>query len=162
MACKNSLFCIYHQQKKGVTDKFRYSIPSEEIILPEDLLYKIYKSYFTFHVLKELQNYDPQGDFSNIDPSFGININSLTRDYRLINEHNLWDFFKRNPYIKGFEDYERLILYNYYNSRFSVVFQPYYTYNGHGFHRTNLPTFRTNMGIIEYIANNGWFKYIMS
>ena len=160
-ACKNSAFCTYHQQTKGVTDKFRYSIPNEEIALPEELVNHVYKMYFTNHVLKELSNYDPQGDFSNVDPKFGINVDSITRDYRLISEHNLWNFFIRNEMVKTPEDYEKFILYSYISPHFSQVFKRYYTYNGQGFHRTNIPTFRMNMRILEYIANNGWFKYIM-
>ena len=121
--------------------------------------------YFTNHVLKELSNYDPQGDFSNINPIFGINIDSLTRDYYLVREHNLWEIFRRFKLTYN-HDYIEFILYR--NGRldiyrrFSLAFKNYYTYAGQGFHITNVPDFRKNMRTIEYIANNGWFKYIMN
>jgi len=161
IACKNSRFCMYHEPDKGVINKFRYSIPNESIYLPEDIVNHIYKMYFTNHVLKELANYDPQGDFSNIDPKFGINVQSITRDYRLVCDNNLWHFFIRNPYVKNPIEYEKFITHSYHSPRFSLVFKRHYTYNGLGWHKTNLTTFRMNMSTLEYIANNGWFKYIM-
>ena len=149
--CENSAFCIYHQPN-GSANKFRYSFEPSEILLPEEMINHIYKMYFTNHVLKELANYDPQGDFSNIDVNLHpfLNISFLTRDYEIIRKYKLWSLFRRTQLAGNKRDY----------TLFTPFFNSYYS--GFNSFRINHNTLIVNMGIFEYIANNGWFKYIMN
>jgi len=159
-ACKNSVYCTQHKPEDSCS-KFKYSISSELVtdytkILPDDILNHIYKLYFTSHVLEELKKYDPQGDFSRVpmsNKSF-----SLERDYQLVSEHNLWHFLIRNKELNndsGKYKYRSL----YFNNKFWKVIGPYYTV---GYILRHMDVFEFNMKILEYIANNGWFKYIMN
>jgi hypothetical protein len=163
-ACKNSAFCFHHQQT-GKCTKFTFPIPKDNIQLPDDMVHHVYKMYFTHHVLAELKNYDPQGDFSNIDTTLdcSINLDSLTRDYRLVCDNNLWYWFRRNKLInKNKYGYTKFVFDHYLAIPFNHVFKRYYTRDGLGTLMINVHTFKVNMEILEYIANNGWFKYIMS
>jgi hypothetical protein len=164
--CANSVFCTHHKPQ-GSCMKFKYPIPTDLgvdyiKILPEELITHIYKMYFNSHVLEELKNYDPQGDFTRIDTSLDLNINieHLERDYRLVCEHNLWDLFKRN-HITSDHGYTRFLFLG-SSMQFRKAFVPHYTRHGYGYCMINLRIFTVNMKILEYIANNGWFKYIMT
>jgi len=182
-ACKNSAFCVHHKIKNAY-NKFKYNIPLHPADcdthtyththtytdyidrLPEELLHKIYKTYFTAHVLKELSYYDPQGDFSNIDKDLysylvRFSIPNIERDYRLVCDHDLWDIFRRS---KTSHDYLDVLVGAHTSEchrKFQRYFKPLYT-NGYGFIVIHRASFITNMRILEYIANNGWFKFIMA
>ena len=153
-ACKNSAYCGQHKPE-SCSSKFNYSISSELVtdymnILPDDIIHHIYKMYFTSHVLEEFKKYDSQGDFSRVPMKNKTPV--LKRDYRLVSEHNLWHLFRRN---RDLNVYRNLL----YNPKFHFIFSPYYT---NGYMYINMDRFEMNMRTIEYIANNGWFKYIMS
>jgi hypothetical protein len=156
-ACKNSVYCTQHKPEDSCS-KFKYSISNELVtdytkILPDDIIRNIYKMYFTSNVLEELKKYDPQGDFSRVPIMNKTPL--LERDYQLVREHNLWHFFIRNPEIyKASTNYRSLL----YNPKFRSIFYPYYIL---GYTYINMDIFQMNMLTIEYIANNGWFKYIM-
>ena len=158
-ACKDSVYCSQHIPE-DYSSKFRYSINSELVtdymkILPEDILHNIYKMYFSNHVLEEIRYYDPQGDFSRVENP-RINIPAVTRDYALVSKHNLWHFFRRNRDINSDSSNYSVL---FYDRKFYSLFAPHYTY---GFRYINMDIFDTNMRTIEYIANNGWFDYIMN
>ena len=168
-------YCSCHQKKivEGV-QKFTKISDKKEIsfsVLPDDILQVIYLNYFKAHVLPEIGKYDPQGDFSNtVDKLCFYNnkyknekwwddtyvtyqkkwLVTITHAYRYICQHDLWDCFRRNHlsidytlYGVGIkmEKIRKLVRNIYYYDSYDLIIN--------------------DMLIFEYIANNGWFKFIM-